>query len=95
MNPLVIIQIIAIALPLLLELIKWIEGQIPQAGAGAEKKATVISLFTEIWKNVSASDPKLQPIPVELLQNLLGQTIDFFVGIFNLTGAFPKAVKPA
>ncbi len=101
MSPLVIIQLIAVALPLLTQLILFVEDQVKQAQAngvitdatGANKKTAVLTLFGQLWSTLATSGAgsKVLQLPTDQMSNLLSQLIDGVVGTFNVLGIFTKS----
>ncbi len=96
MPALLIIQIIAIALPLLLELIKFVEDAVNRSeitAAGAQKKDQVVTMFAQGWQQLVAADPsnKMFKYPIDQIVTTISPWIDQIVSVLNALGIFKKS----
>jgi hypothetical protein len=96
MNPLAIVQLVIVLIPLLTQLITWVEDLVKNSGVaatGADKKATVLALFQQMWTTLSTSGAgsKLLQIPADQLTSAVSQLIDLIVAGLNAMGIFTKA----
>lgn len=102
MSPLAIVQLIVVLIPLLTQLIQWIETLVNSSGVpatGAEKKDAVMTLFNQFWQSLSTSGAgdKIFQIPAEQMTTAVSQLIDFIVTGLNALGIFKTStpVTPA
>lgn len=102
MNPLVIVQLIAVAIPLLTQLIQFVEDLVNNSGiatSGADKKSAVVALFGQMWGQLASSGAgsKIFTIPADTMSSLVSGAIDSIVSTLNLLGIFKKSapVTPA
>ena len=101
MDPLSIVQLVIVALPLLTQLIQYIEDLVNNAGAtsvtGTQKKDAVTTLFGQLWSGlqVSGAGSKVLTIPSTQIAPIVSQLIDGVVATFNTLGIFKKATPAA
>ena len=102
MSPLAIVQLVVVLIPLLTQLIQWIETLVNSSGVpatGTEKKDAVMTLFNQLWQSLptlGAKDKILQ-IPADQITNAVSQLIDLIVSGLNALGIFKTStpVTPA
>ena len=107
MDPISIISLIAVILPLVSQLIPVftdliksivsVENQAQVAPApvsGADKKATVLNVFNTLWTQLTANPPgksKIFQLPATTVTPIVSSVVDLAVGFFNSVGIFKKA----
>jgi hypothetical protein len=95
-----IIQLVIALIPLLTQLIQWVEEMAAQAKAngvvvsGTQKKDAVLAQLQTAWQamTTSGAGSKIFQIPAAQISTIASTLIDGIVATFNALGIFKKAV---
>ena len=87
-----IINLVAVFLPVVISLIKLVEGFITGKGTGPQKKEQTMNILGTIWEGLSIEGPAhldfTDSVDFEEFAPMLGLIIDSSVAVANSVGAF-------